>query len=303
MSSLQTNEAARLLFDGWAENLVQVLESMTDQRPEMTWQSTAAPAGDAGAADGTVWWEQRFNCPPPAEIWVSAPRQTWEYAGNLTLTAAGLESASPDEVKNTWIEILGQWLSAFSRALGSHLGHEVTSEPGTEAALPQNPSEWFSLTLRFGETELPPVLVALSAALTNLLTAPPPSASHTAEMVSAHPVSHPAIDSAPIPRTMELLLDVELPVSISFGKAQLPLKEVLKLTTGSIVELNRAINEPVEILVNHSWWPAEKLSSSTATTPFASSRSPATKTACAACDRVEANRLFPLTSAALLRAR
>jgi flagellar motor switch protein FliN/FliY len=50
---------------------------------------------------------------------------------------------------------------------------------------------------------------------------------------------------------MDLLLDVELPVSISFGKTQLPLKEVLKLTTGSIVELNRAINEPVEILVNH----------------------------------------------------
>lgn len=76
-------------------DLVQVLESMTDQRPEMTWQPTGAPAGDAGAADGTVWWEQRLNCPPAAEIWVSAPRQIWEYAGNLTLSAAGLESANP----------------------------------------------------------------------------------------------------------------------------------------------------------------------------------------------------------------
>jgi flagellar motor switch protein FliN/FliY len=251
MSALQTNELARLLFDGWAENLVQVLESMTDQRPEMTWQPTAAPAGDAGAGDGTVWWEQRLNCPPPAEIWVSAPRQTWEYAGNLTLAAAGLESAHPDEVKNTWIEILGQWLSAFSRALGSHLGHEVTSEAGTETAPPQNPSEWFSVTLRFGEIELPPVLVALSAALTSLLTAPPPSAGPIVETVSAPPAAHPAASSVPIPRTMDLLLDVELPVSISFGRTQLPLKEVLKLTTGSIVELNRAINEPVEILVNH----------------------------------------------------
>ena len=50
---------------------------------------------------------------------------------------------------------------------------------------------------------------------------------------------------------MELLLDVELPVSISFGKTELPLKEVLKLTTGSIIELNRSVNDPVEILVNH----------------------------------------------------
>jgi flagellar motor switch protein FliN/FliY len=52
-------------------------------------------------------------------------------------------------------------------------------------------------------------------------------------------------------RTMDLLLDVNLPVSISFGKALLPMKDVLKLTTGSIVELNRVLNDPVEVLVNH----------------------------------------------------
>jgi flagellar motor switch protein FliN/FliY len=50
---------------------------------------------------------------------------------------------------------------------------------------------------------------------------------------------------------MDLLLDVELPVSVSFGKTEIPMKDVLKLTTGSIVELNRGVNEPVEVLVNH----------------------------------------------------
>jgi flagellar motor switch protein FliN/FliY len=43
---------------------------------------------------------------------------------------------------------------------------------------------------------------------------------------------------------------VDLPVSISFGKTQLALKDVLKLTTGSIVELNRGVNDQVEVLVN-----------------------------------------------------
>jgi flagellar motor switch protein FliN/FliY len=51
---------------------------------------------------------------------------------------------------------------------------------------------------------------------------------------------------------MDLLLDVELPVSISFGRIQLPMKDVLKLTTGSIVELDRDVGEPVEVLVNRS---------------------------------------------------
>ncbi len=54
-----------------------------------------------------------------------------------------------------------------------------------------------------------------------------------------------------IPKTFDLLLDVDLPVSVSFGRAQIPLKDVLKLTTGSIVELNRAIGDPVEVIVNN----------------------------------------------------
>jgi flagellar motor switch protein FliN/FliY len=53
------------------------------------------------------------------------------------------------------------------------------------------------------------------------------------------------------PATMDLILDVELPVSISFGQTELPMKDVLKLTTGSIVELNRGVNDPVEVMVNH----------------------------------------------------
>jgi flagellar motor switch protein FliN/FliY len=46
-------------------------------------------------------------------------------------------------------------------------------------------------------------------------------------------------------------MEVELPVSVSFGRAELALKDVLKLTSGSIVELNRSVNEPVEVIVNN----------------------------------------------------
>jgi flagellar motor switch protein FliN/FliY len=49
---------------------------------------------------------------------------------------------------------------------------------------------------------------------------------------------------------MDLLLDVDLPISISFGRTHLAMKDVLKLTTGSIVELNRGVNDSVDVLVN-----------------------------------------------------
>jgi len=67
----------------------------------------------------------------------------------------------------------------------------------------------------------------------------------------ATPAPSGGLPGARNPKTFELLLEVEMPVSISFGRAELPLRDVLKLTTGSIIELNRTVNEPVEVIVNN----------------------------------------------------
>jgi flagellar motor switch protein FliN/FliY len=50
---------------------------------------------------------------------------------------------------------------------------------------------------------------------------------------------------------MDLLLDVELPVSVSFGYSEMALKDVIKLGTGSVIELDKSVNDPVSIIVNH----------------------------------------------------
>lgn len=47
-----------------------------------------------------------------------------------------------------------------------------------------------------------------------------------------------------------LLMDVELNVSLQFGKRQLPLREVLELASGSVVELDRLVDEPVELYLD-----------------------------------------------------
>lgn len=54
------------------------------------------------------------------------------------------------------------------------------------------------------------------------------------------------------PPAFDLLLDLELPVTVSFGRTQISLKDVLGLASGSIVDLNRAVMEPVDLRVNDS---------------------------------------------------
>ncbi|HUI77684.1 MAG TPA: flagellar motor switch protein FliN [Bryobacteraceae bacterium] len=255
MSALESNESTRLLLNGWVENLAQVLESMTDVRPAITWQSASGTPADlnVGADADVLWWEQPCQLSPDAEIWLGAPRQTWEHASTLTLKAAGLETSGPGETQSTWLEIVGQWTSALARTLGFHLGREVSCGTGVEKRPPDSTHEWITVSLTFADTALPPVVVAFSAPLAAVLTAAPAADDETAEAV---PQQHACDAQTPekLPgavRNIDLLLDVELPVSISFGKTHLALKDVLKLTTGSIVELNRGVNEPVEVLVNH----------------------------------------------------
>jgi len=49
---------------------------------------------------------------------------------------------------------------------------------------------------------------------------------------------------------LDLVMNVELNVTLRFGQRQLTLREVLELTSGSVVELDRQVEEPVELLLN-----------------------------------------------------
>ena len=247
-SALTGLDGFRQVLDQWVETVAQVLESMTEERPKVGWQPAGPEAALAGA--GVLWWEQPLGGLDEAVVWVGAVQQTWEYAGALTLKVAGLETVASNEARNTWVEILGQSLSVLARSLGGLAGSEVVCEEGGEHAPAPDIQDWISLTIAFAESTLPPLFVGFSRGLAAALSGVPrfDAAPSGPPAVRATRVEEHSIQGS---RTMDLLLDVELPVSISFGKTCLPLRDVLKLTTGSIVELNRTATDPVDVLVNH----------------------------------------------------
>jgi flagellar motor switch protein FliN/FliY len=50
---------------------------------------------------------------------------------------------------------------------------------------------------------------------------------------------------------IDLLLDVELPVRVSFGQTEMQLRDVFKLGAGSVIELDKSVNDPVSVIVNN----------------------------------------------------
>lgn len=227
--------------------LRQAIESMAGEPPEIA----CAPAAES-AAD-LLWLATPLTAGAGAVIYAGAPEAAWGGIGRKILNSAGIEEPDPGDLRSTYQEVLGQALSAHAQAIGSRLQREVLCETAAEAPAPEG---GFALdeTITVGGDRLPPLRIVFSAALLEILdseTSATPArtedSSVSAETITAEDLP-PSVTNS---RTLELLLEVELPVSVSFGRAQLPLKDVLKLTSGSIVELNRSVSEPVEIIVNN----------------------------------------------------
>ncbi len=49
---------------------------------------------------------------------------------------------------------------------------------------------------------------------------------------------------------LDVLLDVPVNLSVELGSCQMPMRDVLQLKTGSVVQLEKVADAPVEILVN-----------------------------------------------------
>jgi flagellar motor switch protein FliN/FliY len=51
--------------------------------------------------------------------------------------------------------------------------------------------------------------------------------------------------------TLEALYDVPVQISVVLGRTSMQLSQLLKLGRGAVIELERAIGEPVDIFVNN----------------------------------------------------
>ena len=49
---------------------------------------------------------------------------------------------------------------------------------------------------------------------------------------------------------MDVILDIPVSLSMEIGRTQLPIRNLLQLTQGSVVELDRLAGEPLDVMVN-----------------------------------------------------
>ena len=72
--------------------------------------------------------------------------------------------------------------------------------------------------------------------------------------VNIQNVQYPSLPSASLPSeqgNISLLMDVNMEMTVELGRTKKPIREILSMGEGTIIELDKLAGEPVDILVNH----------------------------------------------------
>jgi flagellar motor switch protein FliN/FliY len=110
-----------------------------------------------------------------------------------------------------------------------------------EAPPPRLDLELYKIKISFRGNELPPLLLLIEPVAFRILN-PADDDAPDASAVAAGQTQHPAI--------LNRLMGLQLPVSVLLGHAAIRIKDVMKITPGSVIELDREIGEYVEIVVH-----------------------------------------------------
>jgi flagellar motor switch protein FliN len=76
---------------------------------------------------------------------------------------------------------------------------------------------------------------------------PPPQAAaqpHAFQQLSTGP------GQSATPNDLDMIMDIPVQLSVELGRTKIPIKELLQLAQGSVVELSALAGEPLDILIN-----------------------------------------------------
>jgi flagellar motor switch protein FliN len=200
------------LVERWATAMAAALNEAGVALETHEWRPVPDWSGMDAAASEALWWNERISTPSGETVSVGIGPLAQALLGELAVSKAGDSPA---------LRFVTRAAEIFTGTSGFKSDRLASS--------PQITISGNGYAVRFRLIDGRAFEIGLACADT-----------------SEKPLAPPAFAS----QRMGMLLKVEVPVTISLGKANLPLKDTLKLARGSVVELDRTFNDPVEVVVN-----------------------------------------------------
>jgi flagellar motor switch protein FliN len=230
-------------FEQWAEEFARAVEMFTGERPTLGQklaETSQIAEWEAKRVD-FQWWQQETEDSQKFKAWVGAQEACW--------SALAGDQGEGSDAKELFQEMLSQANQGAAAVLSSsfaiplRFGAVIVNPPSSLPAL-----RIAQMRVTFRGAELPALIVALEPTAAKILDGPEP----------ATPVAPPA---APPPSAsagninvnasmIERLMDLHLPVSVLLGQTVLPIRDALKISSGSLIELDRQLGDYVEVMVH-----------------------------------------------------
>jgi flagellar motor switch protein FliN/FliY len=224
----------RSLIDGFVAELAAVVSAMLGAA--ITPKATNGKGKAAKAADP---WVVRVNATGAISkvLGVAFSRAA---AGKLSARVMMMDDDPADaEIADTLKELVQQAIGALSLKPIAK-GIDFTMQPDVEAA---------TSALAGGTGFDLPVDGDLTVQIACVMEEGEDLGAEAASAAAAAPASRGPV-GRDLPENLDVILDIDLPLSVRFGHAELTLDALTKLGPGSLIELARLPDDPVELLVN-----------------------------------------------------
>ncbi len=169
----------------------------------------------------------------------------------------GMESEElTDELKDAFSEFMNQFWGRLRMEFTQYqedfnFTQPESSECSREDLLLKGYSKFFPVKIKVEDSEVTAYFLlddALEAVFNEMDTT---EVKEEKAEVIPQPEAQPQKDMVKISsEKLDLILDIELPVAVSLGKARMKIKDVLKLGPGSLIELDRSADDYVDLVVN-----------------------------------------------------
>ncbi len=216
-----------------------------------------------------LWFDLAVNIAEGAVISVGCAKAA---ARRIAALITGDDEVDDATAQETHVELLNQVASSISSVATEKLGHRVEFSAATASSQPPDaelgveytfvvgnnehllvlvPNDPFVEALNPPEMQQPEVAEAASEDTGGSQSVPADTAVQDGSAGSNGDVNRLLALGSSAQHNLAMLLDIELELSISFGHTKLPLQEILQLASGSIVELDRSVTDPVDVMINN----------------------------------------------------
>jgi flagellar motor switch protein FliN/FliY len=205
--------------------------------------------------------EQGFQ----GELGVVLRKQTAALIAGIMMGGDGT-APFKDEDLDAITEVGNQFMGATCTAMGARYGHPISASQaqvshfdGGAGAFPVDGAALIEADLHVEGSENAVLRLVFSKALSDGIVgidAGMPASGDSGSGPSGALSTQGSFDDtlarniAESPTNIQMLLDINLNVTIELGRTRLSIRKILELGPGSIIELDRLAGEPVDLLVN-----------------------------------------------------